>query len=257
MNEKDGVALQHYLESEVQRGNVSNSITDADFLQILQAKIGVLPYTDKNYLLRIAQVAYERYTAQNVIADAPTMIIIPTPLNSQQMDDLLGDRRNYVLAFAAESIFFQDTVHALATDSHYCGEVNVLGAHIDWLSADDSGVNRAIIMDGDGIVKEVGFHRPVSIHVIQILHLPLKNECQLHRDLSARFGKGIIKINPFDSSKRADNKACTHSFWNQYEREIVSPKHILIPQGSSWDEINKSLNTTYLIYNGPKFLELF
>ncbi|MFC1719144.1 hypothetical protein ACFL6S_36165 [Candidatus Poribacteria bacterium] len=243
MGEDSSITLQHYLESEVQRRSMPTPVTPADFLHILRANTRVRPYTDKDYLDRIAQVAYERYMAQHVAGDAPTMIIVPMPLTRQQTDHLLGNRRNYVMVFGAESIYFQDTVHAFATDALCSGGVNVLGVHMDWLSSDDASVERAALMDSDGTVKEVAFRESVPIHIVQILHLPLKGERQLHRVLSFRFhDAGIPQINPYvDSSERADDKARTHSLWEQYERKIVSPKYTLIPQDSSTEEISERL----------------
>lgn len=239
--EVDSIALQRYLETEIRRGNIPDPILPADFLDMLHA---AKVQADDDYLSRIAQVAYERYTARQIVAeDVPTMIIVPEPLNGRQAADLLGDRPNYVMVFGAESVYFQDTVHARAVDS--CGEANVLGAHIGWLSSDGAGVERAIVLDRDGFVKEMAFEEPVSVHVVQILHLPLKNERQLHRELSAYFrDRDIPQINPYESgSERADDKAWTHALWEQHGREIVSPKYTLIPQSSSSEEIAECLRT--------------
>ena len=245
MSEDTSIALQRYLEAEVQRRNVSDPITPADFLKMLLARADtrVRPYINRDYLNRIAGVAYERYIARSVAGDAPAMIIVPAPLSKRQMAELLGDGRNYVMVFGAESIYFQDTVHALAIDSQYENNVNILGVHKDWLSP--GGAQRAIILDKDGLVKEVAFEEPVPIHIVQILHLPLKGERQLHRELSRRFHDGgIPQINPYPhSAERADDKAQTHDLWKQCEHEIVSPKYTLIPRGSSPEEIAKHLRT--------------
>lgn len=247
MSKDSSIALQRYLEAEVQRGGMPTPVTPADFLDILRANTRaradtqVRPYSC--YLDRVAQVAYERYTARCIAEDVPTMIIVPDPLTQRQVDELIGHRPNYALVFGAESIYFQDTVHALATDAHCFEGVNVLGVHMDWLSADGAGAKRAIAMDTYGLVKEFAFHELVPIHITQILHLPLKGERQLHRDLSTRFrDRGIPQINPYaDSSERADDKAHTHALWEQYGRGIVCPKYALIPRGSSPDRITERL----------------
>ena len=208
--------------------------------------------SDRDYLDRITQVAYERYAAGSVAQDVPTSIIVPTPLTRQQTYELLERRLNYVAIFGAESIYFQDTVHALATDSSESGRVNVLGAHIDWISPDSASIRRALAVDKDGLVKEVAFEEPVPIHVVQILHLPIKHERQLHRKLSIRFrDSGIPQINPYEGgSERADDKAWTHSLWVQYGQNIVSPGYVLIPQHNSLEEIAGKLNA--FIQNAQK-----
>jgi len=243
LDEDISVALQHYLEAEVKRRKPANPVTPADFLEmLLSSDVGFGIPPDRDYLTRIAQVAYERYTARRVDQDAPTLTIDPKPLSKRQMSELLGDRLNFVMVFGAESIYFQDTVHALAVDSRCHGGVNVLGVHIDWISPDGRSVKRALIEDENGLVREMAFAEPVPVHVVQILHLPLKNERRIHRELSRRFcDAGIRQINPYAASERADDKAQTHALWEQYEQEIASPKYALIPQGSSLSEIIKRL----------------
>lgn len=200
--------------------------------------------SDRDYLDRIAQVAHERYAAESVAQDVPTLTIVPTPLTRRQTYELLGRRLNYVLVFGAESIYFQDTVHAFATDGSDSGRVNVLGAHIDWILPDGESIRRALAVDKDGLVKEMAFDEPVPVQVVQILHLPIKHERQLHRKLSLLFrDRGILQINPYEGgSERADDKAWTHDLWDQYGQNIVSPGYVLIPRRSSPEEIAGKLN---------------
>jgi hypothetical protein len=200
--------------------------------------------SDRDYLNRIAQVACERYTAQSVAQDVPTLTIVPTPLTRRQAYELLERRLNYVVIFGAESIYFQDTVHALAADSSHSGRANVLGAHIDWIWQNGASIRRAIVVDKDGLVREVAFEEPVPIHVVQILHLPIKHERQLHRKLSICFhDSGIPQINPYEGgSERADDKAWAHALWDKYGQNILSPGYVLIPQHSSPEEIAGRLN---------------
>lgn len=161
------------------------------------------------------------------------MYIAPSPLSKQQRDKLIGHRINYVIIYGAESIFFKDTIHAFTVDSCCSYRVNVLGTRIEWLSADGKGVKRALFMDETGFIKEMAFDEPVPIHIAQILHLPLKREQQMHRELSDHFQKrDIPQINPYETSKRADNKAWTHKLWAQYDQKIISPRYVLIQQES-------------------------
>ncbi len=181
------------------------------------------------------------------------LTIVSTPLTRQRTYELLADRLNYVVIFGAESIYFQDTIHALATDSSDSGGVNVLGAHIDWISSNGKSIMRALAVGKDGLVKEMAFEEPVTIHVAQILHLPLKHERQLHRKLSIWFrDRGIPQINPYEGgSERADDKAWTHDLWDRYGQNISSPGHVLIPQHNSPEEIARKLNA--FIQNARKW----
>jgi len=219
-------------------------IAPADLLDMLLSSGMPIP-SNRAFLNRIAQVACERHNARRVDQDVPTMIINPMPLTKQQKDELLGHRLNYVLIFGAESIYFQDTVHALAVDGYRSGGVNVLGAHIDWISSDGKSIERCLAVDETGLVKEMAFEEPVSIHVVQILHLPLKRERGFHKELSRHFReKGISQINPYDGvSERADDKSWTHMLWKRCGRQIESPECVLITQGSSREEIVEYLRS--------------
>ncbi len=245
-DEDISITLQRYLEAEVQLRKSADPVAPVDFLEmLLSANVGYRIPSDRDYLTRIAQVAYERHVARRADQDVPTLLIVPTPLTRHRIDELLRNRRNYVMVFGAESIYFQDTVHALALDSHCHGGVNVMGVHTDWIAPDGRNVRRALLMDETRFVKEMAFAESVPIHIVQILHLPLKNEQDIHRELSLRFcDAGISQINPYaDSSERADDKAWTHALWEKYERKIASPKCVLIPQGSSWEEIFQCLRS--------------
>ena len=245
-DEDISIVLQRYLAAEVQLRKSADPAAPANFLEmLLSANVGRQIPSDRDYLTRIAQVAYERYTARHIDENAPTVTIVLAPLTKRRINELLGIRPNYAMVFGAESIYFQDTVHALALDSHCHGGVNVLGVHTDWIAPDGRNVRRALLIDETGIVKEMAFAELVPVHIVQILHLSLKNEQKIHRELSLRFcNAGIPQINPYaDSSERADNKACTHALWEKYEREIASPKYVLIPQGNSWEEISQCLGS--------------
>lgn len=246
------IKLQQFLEAKVKCRGGSETFSPADFRDMLSdfpakfayvgarcISLGRMQYAptneDRSFLDRIAQVAYERYIAQKSLGDAPTLIIDPTPLNRQQRDDLLNDRPNYALIFGAETIYFQDTVHAFAIDS--CYKANILGVHWEWLSSDCKGIHRAIIMDRDGLVKEFAFENFAPIDIAQILHLPLANEHQLHQKLSDQL-QNCLQINPYkDSSEQADDKAYSHTLWEQSKRGIESPKFILISQNSDHEEL--------------------
>ena len=255
------VRLQHYVEAEVQRGNIRDPVGPARILDLLLSSMSNAELCSPaeresilcpGYLQRIAQVAHERYAACSIVQDVPTMIIVPEPLTRQQTGDLLGSRLNYVLVFGAESIYFQDTVHAFSVDSRCFGGVNVLGSHFHWLSSDGRSATRALVVDETGVVKELAFEEPVPVNIVQILHLPLNRERQTHKELSLYFrNRGIRQVNPYDdSSERADDKAWTHRLWDQYGQKIVSPKHVLILQDSSPEEIVGRLR--FLVENTGK-----
>ncbi|MBM3212329.1 hypothetical protein FJZ33_08920 [Candidatus Poribacteria bacterium] len=227
------IDLQYYLEDKAKK--VNKSFTREDFMDILLS-IKKPVSLDTEFLKRISQVAYERYLAQKIDEAPPVLKIIPEVLNKKETYNLLGEGLNYVLIFSAESIYFQGTIHAFAVDSYDFHKVNVLGVHKEWLLPDFSGTRRAILMDDEGYIREVAFENPVSIDVSHILHLPLRNEHKIHEAFSTHL-MSIPQVNPYNASKRADNKACTHELWRKCPEEIVTPEYTLIKRGSSSKKI--------------------
>jgi len=230
------VDLQLYLEREISDRDYLDSVKPETFLNMLMSLEKDIPLS-QDYLNRIAQVAYERYKARNIEQDIPPLAILPDSVTAKEVRKILGDRINYALVFGAESVYFQDTVHALSVDSRGLDGPNILGVHTDWLSADGQRFRRAMLVDETGSVIEMAFQRPVAINVVQILHLPLKNEMQIHRKLSRLFqNNGILQINPYHGgSERGDDKSWSHELWSQHRSEI--PRYVLIPRGSSSEQI--------------------
>ncbi len=196
--------------------------------------------SDPTYLARLGEVIRERLIGGS---DAPSLRIAPKPLGRAEADLLLKDGVNFGLIFGAEAIYFQDTVQALQTDEirsrpveagkgkgrpfsrspqEGVGEalalplpvVHILGVHADWVSDDGRKAKRALMLDATGSVLERSFEHPVALDVVATLHLPRSGERDFHKKLSAAYDLiGLPQINPYEASRRADDKACTHRFW--------------------------------------------
>lgn len=190
--------------------------------------------TDEELLGSVVDAAAERW---RVGPDAPVQCIRPRALDPCQVGALLDDGINLGLIFGAENILFQDTVHALQTDetrSRGAREqrVNVLGVHTSWLTADYAAAKRSLLVDGDGRVKEVRFEQPVGLDLVFVLHLPRDGEQALHRCISAQFERlGMLQINPYVASARADDKAETYRLWARAMPAIDSPTAVCVPPG--------------------------
>jgi len=227
-DEELSLSLQHYLEAKFQ--NKSDGFLNLDdFLDALYS-LKYIPF-DYYYIRRVAQVGFERHLGIIKGYEPPYLVIKG---NAVSKHEILSDRPNFVIVFGAESIYFQDTISAIALDNLRCGNiVNVLGAHIEWLSSDYRYINRALLVDKTGIVKEVAFKEPIPINIVQILHLPLEHEIYIHKKLSEYFYEAnIYQINPYEnSSERADDKSQTHELL--YKHNIKSPDHILIRKNTS------------------------
>lgn len=226
-DEELSLSLQKYLEITFQNKR-NSSLKLNDFLYALYSLKDIS--SDHDYMLRVAQVGYERHIGIVSGYEPPYLIIKKNAVNK---DEVLGDRLNFVIVFGAESIYFQDTISAIALDNLRCGNiVNVLGVHIEWLSNDYRYINRALLVGETGIVKEIAFNNPVPLNIVQILHLPTKNEIHIHKELSKHFREAnIYQINPYENaSERADDKSYTHKLL--YQHNIISPDHIIIPKNS-------------------------
>ena len=235
-DEELSLSLQKYLEVKFQdKKDISLKIND--FLHALYSLKDIT--LDYNYILRLAQVGYERHLGIINGYEPPYLIIKKNAINK---DEVLGNRLNFVIVFGAETIHFQDTISAITLDNLRCGEiVNVLGARIEWLSNDFRHINRALFVDETGIVKETAFNQLVPIDIVQILHLPLEYEIYLHKQLSKRFHSAdIYQINPYkNASERADDKSYTHKLL--YRHNIASPDHVIVPRNASSQSITSIL----------------
>lgn len=244
-DEELSLSLQHYLEVKFQ--NKKDSILKLDDFLCALYSLKHIP-SEHDYIRRVAQVAFERYLGIINGYEPPYLIIKRNAVNK---DEILDDRPNFVIVFGAESIYFQDTISAITLDNLRCGNsVNVLGTHIEWLSDSYRCINRALLVDEMGIVKEIAFKEPVPINIVQILHLPTEHEIYIHKKLSKRFYEAnIYQINPYeDSAERADDKSYTHKLL--YKHNITSPDHVLIPKNTSSQyliTILKSFNKNSLV----------
>ncbi len=244
-DEELSLSLQKYLETRF-KNKRDISLKLDDFIHELYSLKNIT--LDHDYIIRIAQVGYERHIGIINGYNPPYLIIKENAINK---DKILGDRLNFVIIFGAESIYFQDTISAITLDNLRCGNVvNVLGARIEWLSNDYKYITRALLVDETGIPKEIAFNEPVPINIVQILHLPIKHEIYIHKELSRRFHEAnIYQINPYENaSERADNKSHTHKLL--YKHNITSPDHIIIPKNTSSQYITsilKSFNKSSLV----------
>jgi len=168
--------------------------------------------------------------------DAPTLRIAPGSISPTALHGIrLG------LLFGAETIYFQDTVLALQTDeavSRTAGDppIHVLGVRTDWLTQDNRGTTRALRVSDDGYVEEVCFKEPLSLDIVQVLHLPIAAERPFHREISSACDRaGIEQLNPYETARRADEKSWTHRLWAA--RGVASPAYCVVPRHSGNERI--------------------
>ena len=188
---------------------------------------------NETYHSRLSEVVGER---ERIGAGAPTLRLAPAALTRAEVKRVLPGETNLALLFAAETVLFQDTLHALASDalamwSAAGPRVNVLAVRLDWRTPDHRRAVRAMIVDGSGLVKEVAFGAPVPMHVAVTLHLPREAEQALHARVSAECrAAGIPEINPHGASLRADDKWAGYELWAGAPPSVHTPRSWLIPR---------------------------
>ena len=207
--------------------------------------------SDPTYLARLGEVICERLIGGE---DAPSLRIAPKPLGRAEADLLLKDGVNLGLIFGAETIYFQDTVQALQTDEirsrpERARPVHVMGVHADWVSDDGRKAKRALMLDATGSVLERSFEHPVALDVVATLHLPRSGERALHKKFSVAYDLiGLPQINPYEASRRADDKACTHRLWEGYVPSVravripgLNPEETLGAMLEAWPDRGRSV----------------
>lgn len=238
------VALQHYLALA---GSPQASLAEIpDRLPVSKSVRLQRLLSDADYIGRIRALAEERRRCGR---DSPTLLVVPGKLPPSRTRALLENRSNLALVFAAETVLFQDTVHALQLDA-LLGEgetstdpcVNVLGVHREWLLP-GGFAGRALVTDRDGRIKEAAFAEPVQLHYCISLHLPRETERSLHQQISRWCGDhGIKELNPCKAAAVADSKAQTHICWQTRAPDITSPAFCVLKQGTATDECRAALN---------------
>jgi glutathione synthase/RimK-type ligase-like ATP-grasp enzyme len=210
-----------------------------ELLSQLQERIPVKPevelnriLTDADYLDRVRAIAEQRSRCGE---DAPTLLVQPQQLSPDQVAALFHGKPILALICGAESILFQDTVHALHVDSlaqQRDAAVNVIGVHADWLQP--RGVVSRALMVVAGRVVDTLFAAPIAISTALALHLPLVNERDMHRRISEWCQEGgVVELNRFTTVERADDKAMTHRLWAGHPVPVEMPEFRVIDRGAS------------------------
>lgn len=205
-------------------------------------------------LTPIVEAAVERWRGG---AHAPVLSVVCRPLSAERTASLLGRGTNFGLLFAAEKVYFQDTVHALQTDesrSRKEGDrtVNVLGVRLDWRTPDGRKAGRCLLADPAGVVREVAFEVPVPLDLVWTLHLPREGEIALHQQISAQCrALGLPEVNPYSASARADDKALTHTLWSRALPRVPSPEAVLVPRGACVRDALSTLGACESVFVQP------
>jgi len=177
----------------------------------------------------------------------PELRSSPELLSPDRAVDLLGAGPRLAVVFAAEAELFQSTVHQLQLDADAAARdrdvtrVSALGVHTDWRSPDCWHATSALLVDFDGLVSQRAFERPMRVDVAWTLHLPLDGEKELHAAISRDCERsGLLQVNPYRASERADDKLCSHRLWMRCLSEgsdtFALPAATTIPRDASADE---------------------
>jgi len=168
----------------------------------------------------------------------PELRIEPKSLSQEALAEVRGEGPRLALIFAAEAELFQSTVHQLQVDADV---VAVLGVHADWRTRDCRHARRALLVDTEGLVSQCSFERPVRMDAVWSLHLPIECERALHASISADCERaGLLQINPYRASERADDKLRSHQLWAAHLQrggeEFALPAATIVPREASAPE---------------------
>ncbi len=162
---------------------------------------------------RILDLAVEAVLSESL---APEICIKFSPTPEAELSVTLPGSWQHAVIFAAPYFFSHEfyplAVDAYVHDAELHGEprINVLGAHMDWLTA-EGNLNRILYLDfAKNRLLETDLAVPIRPDSVQFLGLGLQEQA-MHQALSQRYS--CLQINPFPASSLADNKAATLAGW--------------------------------------------
>lgn len=204
------------------------SSTDGDWKtpDLDWASIAYMLRTSQYYCHRLIDLALEALVSEPL---APERCIALIRLSPHDFSANLKGVRNHAVIFSAPVCFSHEMYPLIADacgyDSGYLGylHTNILGAHIDWLTADGK-LNRIIYFDFDAErLIETDLEVPVSPDSVQFLCLG-EQEQEKHAAFSERFN--CVQVNPATVSRLADDKAATLFGWAVLGLEVPDYKEL-------------------------------
>ena len=166
------------------------------------------------YLERIAQLALEQVRSERC---APELMVAPIDeLGKNQVAQQLPGTHTHAVIFA-EFMNFTDELFPLILDAYVHDQeeygrvtINVVGAHVDWLTAEGKATRIIYYQHSEDVLREVPLIEPLELDSVQFLCLGRGQEQSTHKGLSERF-RDKTQVNPYTISRIADDKFQTYS----------------------------------------------
>jgi hypothetical protein len=178
------------------------------------------------YGQRLIDIAMEAVFSEPL---APELCLQNSAVKLHDFSTTLSGYWNHAVIFSSP-IFFTHEFYPLAVDAYVHDSelygnprINVLGAHIDWLTCDGK-TGRILYVDFiSGRLIETDLDTPILLDSVQFFCLGY-NEQEKHKTISNRFN--CIQVNPYSTSILADNKAETLAGWSALGLEVPSYQEI-------------------------------
>ncbi len=213
-----------------------------DALASAHASIGPLAWDE--WLVRIAQTAFERLTGEPV---TPELVVGLGPLQPEGLARAMpGDWNHAVIC--GEQLGFANELYPLLLDAgwHNAGrtvgpQFNVLGVHEDWLTPAGEA-RRALFIDArSGGFVEQPLARPLPLHSVHFLYLGGRRELARHAALARRFPSALVLNHP-QSTRACDRKSETYRVLAA--AGVPTPATLFIPAGTPAEELPARLHST-------------
>jgi hypothetical protein len=178
------------------------------------------------YRQRLIDVAMEAVLSEPL---APELCLQNSAATYYDFSATLSGSWNHAVIFSSP-IFFTHEFYPLAVDAYVHDSelygnprINVLGAHINWLTSDGK-LGRVLYVDfASGRLTETDLDIPIKADSAQFICLG-RNEQEKHKTLSDRIN--CVQVNPYSVSMLADNKATTLAAWSALGLEVPTYQEI-------------------------------
>lgn len=194
------------------------------------------------YLQRIAQLALEQIRGERC---APELRVEPLDtLGGAQLTQRLPGTHTHAVIFGEFSNFtnelFPLILDAYVHDQEKHGRItiNVVGVHIDWLTAEGEATRVIYYEHAEDVLREVSLAKPLDLASVQFLCLGRDHEHALHQALSEKFRDKAL-VNPYPASATADDKFRTYSLL--VRSGIPTPRTCLIRKDDPLESIKTTL----------------
>ena len=219
-----GIPLRRRLEELLSAVLGSNELTAMPWIEWKSLTCSLL--ASSCYRHRLIDLALEAVLSEPL---APELCVKSAPSSPHELSSALPGAWNHAVIFASPVFFTHEfyplAVDACVHDSEHVGNprINVLAAHIDWLTGHGQ-LKRILYLDfTSGRFVETDLDVPMRPDSVQFLCLG-SQERKKHAAISQHLK--CVQLNPVSPSSLADDKAATLAAWSALGLEVPAYQEI-------------------------------